>query len=251
MLKVKAILLSGGRLSPRLRREYGVRVKSLLPYQGKSLLTISISQSLLINTIEKPIAVIGPKDINSEVQRFGEDVVWLSEGSGVMDNVQIGANYFGWDNNFLLISPDLPLVTADDINAFLTAIPEDVDICVPIIFKEDFISAFPNCPNKFVQTKEGEITMGSLFFITGKALEKNIGLGKDAYKARKSPLKLASLLGVPIIVAFILKRLSVKDIEKRVSALTDAKARAIFVPLPRLAYDIDNEQNIRYLNELC
>lgn len=247
---VKAVILSGGRVGGRLRKKYGTQVKSLIPFGGKNLLLIAIEAVLGVPQVEKPIAVVGPSEIRIEVEKFGKDVVWLMEGAGIMDNVQSGVSFFGWNNDFLLVSPDLPLVTSEDFSSFLSSIPEEAELAVPIIRKEDFLNAFPGSPNKFVRLLEGQVTMGSTFFAKGSALRKNIGLGRDAYKARKNILKLAFMLGLPIVIGNIFGRCSLPVIEKRVSFLVDAKAKGVIVNLPRLAYDVDNEMNLRYLDEL-
>lgn len=233
----------------RLRARFPLEVKSLIPFQGKSLLARGIEAALEIPQLVLPVAVVGPPGIKTELAQFGEGVRWLLEGDTVMDNVMRGAQFLGWEHSFLLISPDLPLVSSDDFARFLDAVPPEVEMCVPIIRKEDFVSAFPGCPNRFSRTREGQVTMGSVFYTTGRALRMNIPLGRDAYRARKYPWRLAYMLGFGIIVKYFLGTVSIAEVERRASQLLDCVARGVIVRLPRLAYDIDNELNLKYLEK--
>ncbi len=248
--KLRAIVLSGGRLNGGLRDRFGVSVKSQIPYRGRTLLRIALEAVVQVDRVEKPVAVVGPQDIQAEVSAFSGDAVWLLEGAGIMDNIERGAEFLGWENNFLLLSPDLPLLTAGDLDTFLRAIPVDAEIAVPIIPRESFLDMFPNAKNRFAKTSDGYVTMGSAFYIVGAVIKKNLGLGRDAYRVRKNILKLGLLLGFPLLLGFVLGRVRISDVERRVGAIADANARGIVLPLPRLAYDIDNEENLRYLEEL-
>jgi len=233
----------------RLSARYPLKAKSLIPFQGKTLLARGIEAALEVSGVAPPVAVVGPQEIQGEVARFGEQAQWILEGDTVMDNVVRGAQFLGWGNSFLLVSPDLPLVASEDFAGFLAALPPEGEMCVPIIRKEDFVAAFPNCPNRFTRTREGEITMGSVLFCTGRALKMNIPLARDAYRARKYPWRLAYMLGAGIVVKYLLGTASIAEVERRASQLLDCVARGVIVPRPRLAYDIDNELNLRYLEE--
>lgn len=244
---IRAVVLSGGRMPRRLAERFPCEVKSLIQFQDKTLLSRSIEASLGLGQLVPPVAVVGPAEIRDEVRRFGNRARWLLEGETVIDNAMRGAKFFEWRYPLLLVSPDLPLVCSDDLEGFLAAVPPVAEMCVPVIRKQDFVAAFPGCPNRFNHAREGEVTMGSVFYTTGKALRKNIPLARDAFRARKYPWRLAYMLGFAIIAKYLLGIASIADVERRASRLLDCVARGIVVPFPRLAYDIDNELNLQYL----
>jgi len=250
MFPLRAIVLSGGRLPKRLSIKCGVQVKSLIPYEGKRLLQIAVDSALGVEEIAQPVAVVGPEEVKPYLKGYENRVVWLMEGASIVDNVERGARYLGYENNFLLISPDLPLLTPSALREFISGLPPEVDLSVGVIPRSDFVRAFPNCPNRFARLADGDFTMGSVFFATGSTLRKNLGLLKDAYKARKNLLKLAMIIGLPIAISFLFKRAKISDIEDRISFLTDSRAKCVILRNPYLAYDIDNELNLKYLAEL-
>ena len=88
--------------------------------------------------------------------------------------------------------------------------------------------------------------MGSAIFATGQVLHSNIPLWEDLYRWRRSPHRLAALLGLPIAFAMLRGRLRLTAVEARASALTGAPARAVESSGAGLAYDIDTREHYDY-----
>ncbi len=250
MRPLAPIVVSGGAVPESLRARFHLPAKSLIPCLGKTLLSHSINALLESECASSPIAVVGPVGIKDELAQFGDAVAWLKCRDTLMDNVSIGEQFHGGGKDFLILSPDLPAVSGAAIDLFARAIPPEAEIAAPVITREQFLRRFPGAPNKFLRTAEGEITMGSAFFFTGRALKINLALGKDAYKSRKNPLKLAAIIGLGVAFQLLSGKLRVEALESRVSRLCDAHARAVRVDAPELAYDIDCWENIEFL-ERC
>jgi GTP:adenosylcobinamide-phosphate guanylyltransferase len=244
------IVVSGGEVPKGLCSRFQLPAKSLIPCMGKTLLAHSIAALLDSQLATKPIAVVGPEGIRAELAQFGESVAWLNCSDNLMDNAAIGMRFYGEGKNLLLLSPDLPTVTGATIDAFLSATPPEAEIAVPLITREQFLRRYPDAPNKFLRTVDGEVTMGSAFFITSRALKMNIPLGRDAYQARKSPWKLAILAGLTVSYQMLSGKLRISSLERRISRLCDAQVRAVRVDAPELAYDADCCENIDYI-ERC
>jgi hypothetical protein len=146
----------------------------------------------------------------------------------------------------MIVSPDLPFVTADALHGFLKELPCDAGLSVPMVTRRAFLARFPGARNRFVRLAEGAMTMGSVFYISPETLEKNVALFQDAHNSRKNIGKLFGMIGFTTVVKLIFGRLSIHEVEDRVSALVDT---VVFVALdcdPALAYDIDNEVNLDY-----
>jgi hypothetical protein len=89
--------------------------------------------------------------------------------------------------------------------------------------------------------------MGSAFFFTGRALKINIPLGRDTYRARKYPWRLAIIAGWTVAYQMLTNSLRIESLERRLSRLCDAQVRAVPIDAPELAYDIDCAENIDYI----
>ncbi len=251
MREVAPVVVSGGKVPPALRPHFfDLAAKSLIPWRGKTLLEYAVEALLASSSATRPIAVVGPEEARAPLAPYGEDVRWLQCGETLMDNANIGLSFHGTDRTLLILSPDLPVVTGEAIDRFVSAIPPEVEIAAPVITRKEFLQRFPGAPNKFLATANGEVTMGSVFFITGRALKINIPLGQDAYRARKYLWRLAYMAGLKITWQMLTRRLRLEDVEARASRLCDAQVRAVFVDAPELAYDIDCPENLDYLERL-
>ncbi len=247
MRQVAPVVVSGGEVPRALRPHFDLKAKSLIPWRGKTLLEYAVDALLESLCAARPIAVVGPEETRAPLEAYGEDVRWLCCGETLMDNANIGLSFHGAGSTLLIVSPDLPLVTGEAIDRFVAAVPPEVEMAAPVITREQFLRRFPGAPNKFLPTSDGEVTMGSAFFITGRALKINTPLGQDAYRARKYPWRLAYMAGWKITWQLVTRRLNVKDLEGRLSRLCDAQVRAIYVDAPEVAYDIDRPENLEYL----
>jgi|GEM_PF-2253793 len=250
MWRVAPVVVSGGKVPRALRPHFNLAAKSLIPWRGKTLLEYAVDALLESSCAARPIAVVGPEEARAPLGRYGSDVRWLQCGETLMDNANIGLRFHGEGSTLLLLSPDLPVVTGGAIDRFAAAVPPEVELAAPVITREQFLRRFPGAPNKFLPTAGGEVTMGSAFFITGRALRMNIPLGQDAYRARKCPWRLAYMAGLKITWQVLTRRLNIKDLEARASKLCDAQVRAVFVDAPELAYDVDAPENLEYLESL-
>lgn len=214
------------------------------------------------------VAAIGPAAIKDELVRFVDthehtfEAIYADEGTSLLDNIQIGlkeirrfsrqASETGNSDNLnhsdsvVVISPDLPFITGEAIEGFLTRIPADADIAMPIITKKDFMIRFPNAKNRFNKILEGNITLGSVAYMSSSILAKNVGLFQDAHNSRKSVGRLAGMLGLAAIIKLLFGKLSIYEIEERVSQLVDGTVHAVLDCDPVLAYDIDNAANLNF-----
>jgi len=242
-----AVVTAGGEVPKALRARYPLAAKALIPCRGKTLLEHAVEALLACPQTPPPIAVVGPPEVKPALARFGGDAAWVQCGETLLDNAMCGLRFHGGVGTLLLLSPDLPTVSAEALARFLEAVPPEAEIAVPLITKEQFLRRYPGAPNEFLRTTEDEVTMGSAFIITAEALRKNVPLGNDAYSARKYPWRLAYIAGVKVTLQLLTGRLNLNDVERRVSRLCDAEARVVRVDAPELAYDIDLPENIDYL----
>ena len=282
-IDLDVILTCGGRLHGDLSRRAPDNVKALLEFDGRTLLERALTTVIeLAGLFEKrkgvyrvrAIAAVGPEAVKAELQRMleslqpGVPVVFAAEGISLLDNMQVGYRALSeldaaTDNRefecedsaskraLLIVSPDLPFIAAAPLREFLIQLPYDADLSVPVVTKHDFLERFPGAPNKFTKLAEGYITMGSIFYISPRALEKNVGLFQDAHNSRRNVGKLFGMIGFMTVVKLIFGRLSVHEVEDRVSALTDSVVFAALGCDPALAYDIDNEVNLDYALKLA
>jgi molybdopterin-guanine dinucleotide biosynthesis protein A len=189
------------------------------------------------------ITVVGPSEIETLTERFG--VAFLLEGKTGIANLQIGLDHAQKDagaGHVLFVASDMPFLTVKSIETLLAVSISDADIIFPVTTKADFDHHFPHCPGAWTKLREGEVTGGSVFLLRPSAIAKNIALLERAFAARKSQVGMASLLGLPFIIAFLTHRLTIPAAERRVSQITGCQCFAYLNAPPELSCDIDTPE---------
>jgi CTP:molybdopterin cytidylyltransferase MocA len=242
-MALHAILTAGGRLPKALREFSPSPVKALLPIGGRTLLARAAEAARGCGMVGR-IAAVGGDDVQ---QATPEGVEYVREGLDVIDNIYHGfVTLGGLENDYVIISPDLPFISAGGLAGFLAAARVKAAMAFPLVSGEDFLARFPGAPNRFERIDGGRVTMGSMIYMTGTMVLSNIPLGRDFFRYRKLPYKLAGLLGFSIIWGYLTRRLRLSQLEARASRLTGGSVRGVFVSDAGLAYDIDNRENYAY-----
>ncbi|MCD6119493.1 hypothetical protein J7K50_06595 [bacterium] len=263
---LRVIFTCGGKLTKSLEGRSPEDAKVLIEIEGRSLLHSAIEACTgLAESISKEFSAgiaaavaVGPRAVGREVRRVIDacdppfPIHFAGDGATVLDNIGIGASeldHYG-TGDLLIVSPDLPFITADALSDFLEKIPDDAGLAMPVVTREAFNARFPGAPNRFNRLVEGFFTLGSIAFLKEDVLRKNLILFQDAHNARKNPAKLAGMLGPGVILKYIFGRLSIHDIEDRVGLISDTIVHAVVGCDPALAYDIDNEKNLDYAEKM-
>jgi GTP:adenosylcobinamide-phosphate guanylyltransferase len=247
-MALHAILIAGGRLPKELQPLASSRVKALLDVGGESLLSRSARAARGYPAIER-VCAVGNSEVAEAAKAAGCE--YAPEGETVIDNVFSAFNALGGkEHAYLIISPDLPFITADALAAFIAAAQASpAEIALATATGAAFLARFPGAPNRFERVDSGPLTLGSVFYLTGPALNSNIPLARDFFRWRKWPHRLALLLGLPIAFAFLTGKLRLAQLEARAAQLTGVEVCGFPAP-PELAYDVDNLANLRFAEEL-
>lgn len=243
-MALHVILTAGGRLPHELEPHSNSKVKALLPLGGATLLTTAVRAAREVNGVGRIVAV-GNAEIQAAAVALG--VEYVREVDNVVDNILRAFEHLGGaDHDYLIVSPDLPFVDAAALNELITAASGQCELGFPLITRADFLAHFPGAPNRFEHLDGDFKTMGSVIYVTGPMLRKNIPLARDLYRWRKQPHRLAMLLGFGILWAFLVKRLRTAQLEERFSRLMDGRVRGLSVRHAGLAYDVDHRVNYDY-----
>jgi hypothetical protein len=235
-MALRLIIAAGGEL-PRDMQAQGLPPnKALLAVGPDRLLDRSVAAARATSPGE-PVVVVGDEHVRRHLPLDAEHV---PAGGSVIDNIARGfERHGGAAHDYLVLSSDLPFVTPQALAGFAVQAQNSADLAVPIVTRESFLARFPEAPNKFERVDGRELTMGSAFYCNGRLLQQNIPLMQDFARHRKSPFKLALLLGLPVLWGFITKRIALATLEQRASALTGGRVKAVETAAAELAFDID------------
>jgi molybdopterin-guanine dinucleotide biosynthesis protein A len=243
-MALMAIITAGGLIPRGLASETTAKRKALLSINGKTMLSAALDAVGECSQFNS-VVVVGNDDVHAALPA---GVSFKNEGDTLVDNIQRGFEHLGGvRHDYLVVSPDMPFVTASALSEFIVKATSECEIGTPVITRECFLAAYPGAPNKFLRLAGGrQVTMGSCFYLTGRALKSNIPLARDLVKMRKHPHRLAILAGLPIFIALVFKRLRLELVEDRASQLTGARCRALEMEDACIAYDIDDLTNYEY-----
>ena len=260
-MDIDVILPAGGRIRGEFAGEAGTEVKALIQLGGQSVLERTVAALRATGRIRRIVAV-GPDSVRETALSFAAGArmdAALPEGDTGPENIfraldwlranaAAGAGSFD-SRRVLIVTTDLPFLTPEALSGFLRACPPDGDICLPVISREAFQTRFPASLNTYVPLRDGHWTVGCVFLVNAGALERSRGPLENIFAARKSQLRMARLLGPIFVLRFLLRRLSVLDIERRCGRILGCAGAAVRDCAPELAFDIDLPGDYRYAVE--
>jgi len=247
-MPLNAIITAGGPLPRSLEGHTGVSRKALVQVGGRLLLHSAVEAARGCEQIDR-VVTVGNRDVEAALAGAAEFVM---EGPDLVANIQRGFDHCGGARaDYVVLSPDLPFITAGILGRYTAAARDSCELAAPLVSRQDFLGRFPHAPNKFARFAGGlEATMGSCFYFSGPALRANLPLARDCYRYRRYPHRLAIMLGLPIVLAYLFRRLSIEALERRAAQLTGVAVRALPTRDAELAYDIDDLVSVEYAERL-
>ncbi|HME81951.1 MAG TPA: NTP transferase domain-containing protein [Candidatus Eremiobacteraceae bacterium] len=238
---ISAVIAAAGRLEPAQAREYATDIKALACIGGKTLLATLVDALRGVPEIGR-ISVVGPRAVREGGLAVDE---WSDERASGEENV-IAALRSAGGGRCLACAADLPFVTAGAIAALLRLVPPDVRCAYPIFTRSEFLGAFPGARSSFATLADGEWTGGSILVLDAPLMLRNEALIRRGFAARKNLLTLAALLGPALALRYATRRLTVDDVQARLSALIGGNVMAVRGADPALAMDCDEAADFEY-----
>jgi GTP:adenosylcobinamide-phosphate guanylyltransferase len=242
---VKAVITAGGPIDGTYAHLAGTRVKALAPIRGATMLDRTIA-SLREAGIAR-IAVVGNAQVRQSVDSRVEKIV---DDAGTGAKNVLGA-LDAWPDDgepLLYLTCDMPYITTKALTSFLERVPRDT-LAMPLTEIDDFAHRFPGAPT-FGITLAGEcVVNGGVFHIPAGATQRIRTFATTLFDARKAPWRMATITGPMLLLKFLLKRLSIVDVERRARKVLDMNVAAVRGAAPELAFDADTADEYCYAIE--
>lgn len=254
--KYPVVLLAGGVSKNWQEGTGGVKLFTRL---GKRQLWEYLAQALVESGSVSRIALVAPPCVLEKLVAAFTAYMALITPQGVKtlhvqavpatgdmsDSAWLGVQALGRPEQVLFICDDLPLLTGTGLQDFLAhcAILQGNGF-YPLVREKLCREQYPKLHRTFFTLREGRFTGGNLVLMQSKFIPSVLNLAAQVFILRKSPFKLAAFLGPSFCLKFVLGRLSLTDIEKRVSELAGFTAKSVLSEYPEVAEDLDNVQDI-------
>jgi molybdopterin-guanine dinucleotide biosynthesis protein A len=240
-----AIILAGGEIPDALRESLGASIleaahgeRALLPLQNRPAIVWLLESLRDVENVDR-IIVVGQKNTLELLPQWSPNAVGVAAQNMLSANVIAGIDA-AQSSLVLIMTCDIPLATSQTWNDFLAKVSAgNWEAAYPIVRSETMESTFPGGKRTYATVTDGRFTGGNAFVLPRAcrpALEKVL---ETAYNARKNPLKLAGLLGIRFIIKAATKRLSIADVEQKISKILNCRAGAVEMQDAAIAFDID------------
>ncbi len=242
---IAALILAGGTADDEFCKASGVSIRALAPFRTSTMLehvVKALSDRSIVPLIEQ-IVVMGDVPETS-----GYTVI--SDTGTFTGNLSTGLSELLSFDLALVSTADIPFMTADTVLSFLNealVLMEEQDTAMiwPVVPVNLCYEQFPGIKRTAIKLREGALTGGNIGLVRPRLLLNCLPAIARAFDARKSPIKLAGILGPAVIARLILSQVAAPSLldttflEKSVSRLIGGRARSIVCRLPELATDID------------
>ncbi len=246
---IDAVVLAGGGKSEPLTEQEGVSNKSFIKIHGRPMLGYIIEALTVSPSIGK-IFVVGPERELEDLLEEGYNFTPLPEAGSMLENTASGLEAADGESPCLVLTGDIPLINREAVEGFLElCAPFEGDFYYPILLRESCRERFPQMERTYVRLQEGYYTGGNIALLRSKWFER-CRPRLDLFVAyRKKPLKLFRILPLSFIFKFIFKTLSVTDLERYLSRMMQARARAVPCEFVEIGTDVDKTGDLAVVRQ--
>jgi GTP:adenosylcobinamide-phosphate guanylyltransferase len=235
-----AAITAGGRVSGKLARAIGTDVKALACVHDRSLVDVAIAAAKAAGA--RRIAVIGGAAVREHCAARVDEVI--AESGDGRENIR-KAIETGATEPLLLMTSDLPFISGVDVATFLERCG-GADVALPLASEADYVARFPGAPAHVTRLGAERIANGSIVYFGSGVAPRVLAAAQRLFDARKSLVRLASVLGPRLLFRYIAGRLCIADVETRAYELLGVEARAVRDASPALCFDVDTLADYRY-----
>jgi CTP:molybdopterin cytidylyltransferase MocA len=144
----------------------------------------------------------------------------------------------------LVTTADAALLTPEMVRHFWAALPADADIAAAVTSGGGVRSRFPESRRTFLKFRDGDFCGCNLFALTSVDARRVVAFWRRLEDHRKRPLAMAAMVGPGVILAYLLRRLSLASAARHLSRRTTARAAIVPIPFPEAAVDVDKPADI-------
>lgn len=240
------VILAGGTCPPDLQALTQTPYRSEISFNNQTFL--QIAEQATAHLTPSPVIVTYNPNPNNP------NPIYVTPGDSFVQSLANTLPHITTDR-FLFVTADLPFLSNSAIDTFIKSCDPTAELCYPIIPLENCEANFPGLPRTTVKLKEGTFTGGNIALINTKALKSHLHTLEAAYAARKRPLALARMVGLPTLWLLMKTKInpkyaSIDQFQTQVSKFLQMNVQAIITQDPSIGTDIDNAEQYQALLSL-
>ncbi|MGB2782658.1 MAG: nucleotidyltransferase family protein [Atribacterota bacterium] len=243
-----ALILAGSKEKGPLEIAENVDNKALIMINGKPMIDYIVDALNNSENIDQ-IIVVGPeKELHPYIGKKVKKI--LNPGNSILENMESGLNFFDSNDNLLLLTSDIPLITPEAIDEFLKiCIKRKAYVGYPLITKENIMKKYPETKRTYVTMKEGIFCGGNIAFFKPEVFFQQKNLIEELFENRKTTWKYIKILGLKFIFKFIFKTLTIEEVERRVTGILGYNSIAVMISHPEVMIDLDKLSDLELIRK--
>jgi len=247
------VVMAGGMLDPLEWGEGCPPTKALLKYGNETLLGVILDAFMDVPGIHSRLVIGDEPEIGLIARRYG--AYSIPTGQGLVGNLRNALIELDSSPaaHIIIAASDIPLMTRNAANSLVgefDTLREEFDFVYPVVPVEDCLRIMPGGKRTTVKTKDGRFTGGNVFLAERRRLLENIPLIENLVRYRKSPVKLASLIGFGTILKVISGSGSLESYAESVNRRIKGSVTAHVCSYPEIAIDIDSADQFSKISQV-
>jgi GTP:adenosylcobinamide-phosphate guanylyltransferase len=244
-----AIVLAGGPRDAVAELEPGAPNKAFVRVAGVTLVERTIF-ALRSSPRVGRVVVVAPRTPATREALAAADEV-RDDGQTMSESLRAGLRDFDPSALVLVFASDLPILTRAAIDDFIKRAENgDADLTYACVERAAHIARFPDVPHTWARLRDGTYCGGGGVALRPRVFPALAGLLGRLGRARKNPLRLASIFGPGILARYALGRLTIAAAERRGSELLGASAGAAVCAFPEIAVNVDRVTDVALAERL-
>lgn len=247
---VNVVVLAGAANGGPLREVSPAPNEALVEINGKPMIQYVIDGLEQAKSVGRIVIVAPPGEVEPHVH--GRNLEFVPSRGHIVDNILEALKVLPDDEEFLVVSSDIPLVTGqiiDDLIALCRQRP--ADLYYPIVERQVAEARFPTAQRTYVTLRDGAFTGGNIFLVNPAIVGRVEQKIRAFLDYRKSPMKMVSLLGVGFTLRYLLlKNLTLQELEEKVSRMLDIRGAVVVAPWPEVGMDVDKPSDLELMRAI-
>lgn len=233
---VDVVVLAGRANTGKLREVSQEEQEALIALNGRPQVEY-VLDALTQAQLTRGIVLVAPDDLEGLV-RPGIERVPATEG--MLGNLKEGLSQAQSDW-VLIATSDIPLIKPEMVDEFIRACwsQPGASVYMPVVPAAVLEAFHSDMKRTYGRVKEGRLTGGNLFLIQRQLPDYAWKRAEEFVAARKSVMRLTSLLGVGFVLRMLLLPPSIEQLETRIGQLVGLSVKAIYSTCSELAVDCD------------
>lgn len=149
------------------------------------------------------------------------------------------------DSPLLVTTADHALLNDEILDQFCRqALSSEEDILAGLTPSAVLKAAYPDSRRTYLRFRDEAYSGANLFALLTPRAQKAVTFWQTVEQDRKKPWRIARRIGIRTLIAYLARRLTLKDGMQALSRIAGAQAGAVILPIAEAAIDVDKPEDL-------